>query len=65
MLRQLFSTTTVEPSRRLAYWNEIAAGAFGPVSVDGAGDGFDGELVRVGGGSLRSYFGKVDRLRCQ
>jgi AraC family transcriptional activator of tynA and feaB len=47
MLRHVFSTATVEPGRRLAYWNDLSASVFGPVCVDSARDDFHGEIVRL------------------
>ena len=46
------STSTVHPSKRLAFWNEICAGAYRPMVVDARRDGFEGVLTRLRAGEL-------------
>jgi AraC-like DNA-binding protein len=45
--RHRYSTAAVAPDERLAYWNNVAVGVFGPVEIDAEGEPFHGEITRV------------------
>lgn len=46
------STAAVHPSKRLAFWSEICAGAYRPLVLDAEPDGFEGVLTRLCAGEL-------------
>ena len=43
---EVFSTASVDPSRRMTFWNELASATFSPMTVDPASGPFSGRLVR-------------------
>jgi AraC-like DNA-binding protein len=46
-LAETFRTDSVAPPRRLSFWNEVARGTFGDITIDASSDNFSAQLKRL------------------